>query len=100
VDQLSKSDKEFAEEVLDLFRRRGKTLDYDYVSGWYVEPLGTDDLGNIRSSLGLPDSPAPQPDHPRARYHDMLDRAMDRTVEGESFLGKFVDMVLRARDVK
>lgn len=32
----------------------------------------------------------------RQYWHDMLDRAMDETQEGESFVGKFVNMAIAA----
>jgi hypothetical protein len=49
--------------------------------------------------LGFPEAPeqkAPLASG-RAHYHELLDRAMSATKEGDSFLGRFVDMVAKER---
>lgn len=42
------------------------------------------------------DSPDPNtaPVVGRVRYHALLDQAMDATPEGQSFLGRFVDLIV------
>lgn len=45
--------------------------------------------------LPLPPVPVVKKELTRAGYHEMLDRAMNATPEGESFVGRFVDLIVK-----
>lgn len=95
--QLDPEDRAFADEVFAVFRKHGRLLSSHPLSGWYVEKLDPDDLIAIRRGLGLTDEPLVpmQAVTARARFHELLDRAMDLTREGEPFVGRFVNMLVK-----